>query len=235
MKQVTDPLALPNAGSALFSEPLLVVRQKPEIVDSTPMYAILDQNGTRVGSVAYVGERDMNRVRRPGQLPRQAPAGSGSRARGFMAALKTLSSIAELRHRVEVRDEAGVAVLALTSAEFSPFSPSAGSWQEPITVAREDGITIGHDTQETTLRKPRYILEADGQWAGTIVADQWWTVHHHVLDAQDREVARFAPQRRGWFARTVDREPPSLLLAGTLTADTVLTRVEPQGPSANSS
>jgi hypothetical protein len=100
------------------------------------------------------------------------------------------------------------------------------------------------------LRKPRYILEADGQRAGTIVADQWWTVHHHVLDAQDREVARFAPQRRGWFARTVDREPPSfairislplpdplhtLLLAGTLTADTVLTRFEPRGPSANSS
>jgi hypothetical protein len=44
-----------------------------------------------------------------------------------MAALKTLSSIAELRHRVEVRDEAGVAVLVLTSAEFRPFSPSAGS------------------------------------------------------------------------------------------------------------
>jgi hypothetical protein len=46
---MTKPPALPDR-SRLFSEPLLVVRRKPEIRDSTPLYAILDQHGVRVAA-----------------------------------------------------------------------------------------------------------------------------------------------------------------------------------------
>jgi hypothetical protein len=41
---MAEPPALPDR-SRLYSEPLLVVRRKPEIVDGTPLYAILDQHG----------------------------------------------------------------------------------------------------------------------------------------------------------------------------------------------
>ena len=101
--------------------------------------------------------------------------------------------------------------------------------------------------QDRLLRKPRYALEAGGQRIGTIVADQWWTVHHHVLDMQDREVARIAPRRRGWSARTLAGDPESvavqislplpdplhsLLLADVLTADTALKRQPPPETSS---
>ncbi|MDQ3720747.1 MAG: hypothetical protein M3350_08220 [Actinomycetota bacterium] len=84
---MTDPPALPDARSILFSEPLLVVRQKPQIVDSTAVYAILDQNETHVGAVVDVGRRDLSAALGPERLGRTAP-GIDSQARGFRA-LKT--------------------------------------------------------------------------------------------------------------------------------------------------
>lgn len=242
---MADPPALPDAGSKLFSERLLVVRQEPEIVDSIALYAILDRNGARVGSVADVGRRDLSTALRPDRLPRQA-APADSSAGGFMAAFKTLSSIArEHQYRLEVQNEVGVAVLVLTSAQ-------ALEERSLITVAGGDGVTIGTITwQERLLRKSHYALEAGGQQAGTIVADRRRTVEHHrVLDMQAREVARIAPQRHGWIARTLTREPVSflvqislplpdplhsLLLAGALTVDTALKRHEPDSSGTSGS
>jgi hypothetical protein len=226
-----------RARSGLFSEPLLVVKRKPELVESTPIYVISDRNGARVGSVADVGQRELRTALRPGPHLRQAARGVVTPAEGFGAALRTLSSVVrQLPYRVEVQDEAGAAVLVLTSAEV---------WGERslITVARGDGVTVGQITRENGLvRKPRYSLEARGQRVGTIVAEHHWTLRHHVLDVREREVARIAPRRDGWFARTLGREPVSfavhiflplaeplhsLLLAGALTADTALKRYEP--------
>jgi hypothetical protein len=221
----------------MFSEPLLVVRRKPELVESTPMYAISDRRGARVGSVADVGPRDLRTVLRPGPHLRQTARGVARPAEGFGAALKTLSSVVrQLPYRVEVRDEAGAALLVLTSSEL---------WEERslITVARGDGVTIGQITRENGLvRKPRYALESSGQRIGTIVAEHHWTLRHHVLDVTGMEVARIAPRPDGWFARLLGRESVSfavqislplpeplhsMLLAGALTADTALKRHEP--------
>ena len=238
---MADPPASPDAGSSLFSEPLLVVRQKPELVDSTPVYAVLDQNGARVGSVADVGRRELGTALRLDRQGQAAPP-IDSRARGVMAAFKMVSStLQEATYQLEVRNEVGVAVLVLTSAEFMEE-------RSLITVARGDGVTIGTITrQDRLLRKPRYALEAGGRRVGTIVADRHYAVHHHVLDAQEREVARIAPRRNGWITRTLAREPVSfaveislplpdplhsLLLAGALTADTALQRTEPDSGSS---
>lgn len=238
---MTDSPPLPDAGSRLFSEPLLVVSQKPEIVDSTPLYAISDQNGARVGSVADVGQRDMRAAFRPERLQGQAAPGVDIPSGGFMAAFKMLSSTArEQQYRLEVRNEVGEAVLVLTSPDV---------WNERsfITVAGGDSTAIGTITlQDSMLRKPRYALEAGGQRIGTIVAERHWRVDHHVLDAQEREVAWIAPRRHGRFRRALAREPVSftvqislplpdplhsLLLAGALTADTALKRQEPDSSS----
>jgi hypothetical protein len=234
---MADPPALPDAGSRLFSERLLVVMQKPEIVDSIPLYAISDQNGARVGSVADVGRGDLRTALRPDRLGSQAAPGSDRPAGGFMAALKTVSStLRQVPYRLEVRNEVGVAVLVLTSAE----------WDERalITVARGDGVTIGTIAwRERLLRKSYYALDAGGQQVGTIVGDRRRTVEHHrVLDMQKREVARVTPQQHGWVARALGRKPVSfavqislplpdpvhsLALAGGLTTDTALKRQEP--------
>jgi hypothetical protein len=153
-----------------------------------------------------------------------------------MSAFKAVSSVRrQARYRLEVRNEVGMAVLVLTSAEF---------WEDRalIQVARGNGVPIGTITLQSTLRKPRYALETAGERVGTIVADRWYSLHHHVLDAQKRKVAQIAPRRQGWVARALTREPAtfavqislplpdplhSLLLAGALTADTALKRHEP--------
>ena len=235
---MTDPSAVPDAGSTLFSQSLLVVGQESELVDSTPLYAISDQNGARVGSVADVGARELGAALSQPLDPAAPPI--DSRARGLMAVVKGVSSIlGEATYRLEVRNEVGVAVLVLTSAEFTEE-------RSLIKVARGDGVTIGTIKRQNRLfRKLHYALEGGGQRVGTIVADRGYTVHHHVLDAQEREVARVAP-RHGRLARTLSREPASfavqislplpdplhsLLLAGALTADTALKRHEPDSGS----
>lgn len=237
---------------SLFSEPVLVVRQKPEIVESTALYAISDQNGASVGSVASVGMRDLGAALRPEQLGRQATPGADNRPTGFIGASKAAfdamrSVVRQLPYRLEVRNDAGAAVLMLTSGEWGFFD-----WDQRslITVSRGDGETIGTITLQEVgwlPRKPRFALEAGGQRVGTIVADEWYTVGHHVLDAQEREVARIAPVAQGWLSRTFSREPQSfavrialpvpdplhsLLLAGALTADTALKRREPSDTSS---
>ncbi|MFN2491081.1 MAG: hypothetical protein ABR529_15400 [Actinomycetota bacterium] len=69
----------------------------------------MDQHGARIGSVADVGQRDARAAFRPDRLVRQAAPGTESPARGFMAAFKTLSSIArEVPYRLEVWNEVGV-------------------------------------------------------------------------------------------------------------------------------
>lgn len=227
----------PLADASLFREPLLLVSEKAEIVDSTPVYAISDQNGARVGSVADVGQRDMRTAFQPGRLGSGAAPGAEGPAGGLMAAFKMVSSTArEQQYRLEVRNERNDALLVLTSAE-------AFSERSLITVGGGDGLKIGTiERQSRLLGKPRYDLEAGGEPVGTIVAERHWTVHHRVLDTQGREVARVAPRRRGRLAQAFAREPASfaveislpvpdplhsLLLAGTLTANTALKRHEP--------
>lgn len=237
---MVDPPALPHAGSSLFSERVLVVREKPEVVDSTPLYAIFDQNGARLGSLADVGQGDLSRALRPDRLGQAAQA-SDSPGGGLMAAFKMVSSTArQVPYRLEVRNEVGVAVLVLTSAEWVERSH--------IEVAGGDGATIGAITyQERLLRKSDYALEAGGQQVGTIVSHR--RVQHRVLDMQKREVARIAPRRPGWIARTLAGEPASflveislplpdplhsLVLAGALTADRALKRHEPASGTTGS-
>lgn len=236
---------------SLFSEPVLVVRQKPEIVESTALYSISDQDGARVGSVANVGMRDLGAALRPEQLGRHVAPGIDGPT-GLIGASKAAfdavrSVVRQTPYRLEVRNDAGVAVLVLTSGEWGFFD-----WDQRslITVARGDGVTIGTITLQEggwLPRKPRFALEAGGHRVGTIVADEWYTVGRHVLDAQEREVARIAPVGRGWLSRTFSREPQSfavrialpvpdplhsLLLAGALTADTALKRREPSDTSS---
>src|SRR5215212_4621871 len=46
----------PAGGGTLFSEPVLVVNQKAKLIELTNEYAVFNQQGQQVGSVAQVGQ-----------------------------------------------------------------------------------------------------------------------------------------------------------------------------------
>jgi uncharacterized protein YxjI len=76
---------------SLFTEPVLVVNQKVKIIEIVGEFAVFDQHGTQVGSVAEVGQTMLKQ------------------------AARLVSSLDQfMTHRFEIRDAAGEALLVLT-------------------------------------------------------------------------------------------------------------------------
>jgi scramblase/uncharacterized protein DUF2510 len=80
-----------QGGGTLFSEPVLVVNQKVKLIEMANEYAVFDQHGRQIGSVAQVGQS------------------------GFKKALRFVSNVDQfLTHKLEVRDANHQPVLMLT-------------------------------------------------------------------------------------------------------------------------
>ena len=92
-RQVRDQAGIApfeGGGGTLFDSPVLVVNQKAKIIEVTNEYAVYDQNGTQLGSVAEVGQ---NAVRK---------------------AIRILTNYDQfLSHRLELRDMSGRVQLSL--------------------------------------------------------------------------------------------------------------------------
>jgi hypothetical protein len=81
----------PSGGGTLFTEPVLVVNQKTKLIELTNEYAVFNQHGQQIGSVAQVGQSGLRKV------------------------LRFVSSVDQyLTTRLEVRDRDGRPVLVLT-------------------------------------------------------------------------------------------------------------------------
>lgn len=81
----------PSGGGTIFTEPILVVNQKVKLIEITNEYAVFDQRGQQVASVAQVGQSSARK------------------------ALRMLTSFDQfLTHRLEVRDPRGDVELVLT-------------------------------------------------------------------------------------------------------------------------
>jgi uncharacterized protein YxjI len=80
-----------GGGGTLFTEPVLVVNQKAKIVELVNEYVVCAQNGTKIGSVAEVGQSTAKKIAR------------------FVSSLDQFMS-----HRYEIRDAGEQAVLVLT-------------------------------------------------------------------------------------------------------------------------
>lgn len=79
-----------QGGGTLFTEPVLVVNQKPKLIELTNEYAVSDRSGRQLGSVVEVGQT------------------------GLRKAARLLTSVDQfLTHRLEVRDASGVPQLLL--------------------------------------------------------------------------------------------------------------------------
>jgi len=81
----------PSGGGTLFTEPVLVVNQKAKLIELTNEYAVFNQQGQQIGSVAQVGQSGLRKV------------------------LRFVSRVDQfLTTRLEVRDRDGRPVLVLT-------------------------------------------------------------------------------------------------------------------------
>ena len=80
-----------GGGGTLFTEPVLVVNQKTKVVELAAEFAVFDQSGNQIGSVAEVGQTTIKQ------------------------AARLLTSLDQfMTHRFEIRDAQGVAQLVLT-------------------------------------------------------------------------------------------------------------------------
>ena len=80
-----------SGGGTLFTEPILVVNQKAKIIELVSEFAVSDQNGNRIGSVAEVGQSTAKKIAR------------------FVSSLDQF-----MTHRYEIRDAKEQPVLVLT-------------------------------------------------------------------------------------------------------------------------
>ena len=80
-----------DALPSLLTEPVLVVSQKVKIIEIVGEFAVFDQNGTQVGSVAEVDQTALKKAAR------------------FVSSLDQF-----MTHRFEIRDATGAPVLVLT-------------------------------------------------------------------------------------------------------------------------
>ena len=80
-----------TGGGTLFTEPILVVNQKAKLIELVNEYAVSDQDGNRIGSVAEVGQSTAKKIAR------------------FVSSLDQF-----MTHRYEIRDADEQPVLVLT-------------------------------------------------------------------------------------------------------------------------
>ncbi len=195
----------PSGVPALFTERVLVVQQKPKLVELTNEYAVSDVSGRSLGSVVEVGQSWLRK------------------------AVRLVSELDQFfSHRLEVRDEQGVAHLVLVRPP--KFLRSR------MVVERPDGEAVGELAQENVFGKIRFALLAEGRQVGSLNAQNWRAWDFRVLDASGTEVARvtktFEGLARALFttadnyvveiARPLEEPLRSLVVAAALTVDTAL-------------
>ncbi|WP_433527497.1 phospholipid scramblase-related protein [Nocardia pseudovaccinii] len=53
-----------HCGGTLYTEPVLIIDQKPKLIEMSTEYAVLDENGQRLGSVVEVGQSRLKKATR---------------------------------------------------------------------------------------------------------------------------------------------------------------------------
>ncbi|MCW2759580.1 MAG: hypothetical protein JWO46_3326 [Nocardioidaceae bacterium] len=203
------------ARRSLFTEPVLVVRQRAKLVELVDEYDVLDAAGQPVGSVREVGQ------------------GAG---RKTLRALTTFDTL--LTHRLEVRDADGSLALALTRR--APNGRRNGT----VVVNDGMGAEVGRFEQQWRLGKTRFGLQrGDGTPLGYLSAESWWDWNFRVTDLADREVATITKSWRGlavelfttadaYVVRVVEQVPEplrTLTVAAALAVDLVRKQADGNG------
>jgi uncharacterized protein YxjI len=193
-------------SGSIFTEPVLVVNQKAKLIEVTNEYAVLDQYGNRLGSVAEVGQSGLRKV------------------------LRVFTSYDQyLTHRLEVRDAAGQPVLRLTRPAKvfkSRVIVSRPDGTEIGSIAQQN--VIGKINFA--------LLAPTGVQLGAIKAENWRAWNFAIVDTGNVEIARITKTWEGLakaafttadnyvvqIHRPLEDPLRSLVVASALTVDTAL-------------
>lgn len=153
----------------LLDHDVVIVRQKPKIVEMTNQYALQDEEGRDIGAVEQVGQ---NVVRK---------------------ALRLLTSVDQyLTHRLEVRDADGQVVLGLLRpAKFlkSTVQISDGAGQPLGSIVQRNVV----GKKRFSLEAP------DGSPLGELLGENWISWDFRIVDAAGTEVATVNKQWAGFL------------------------------------
>lgn len=152
---------------ALLDHDLLVVRQRPKLIELTNQYDLLDPDGAVLGAVEEIGQTAVRK------------------------AVRLLGRIDQFfTHRLEVREADGTVALALTRpAKFVKskveVADGAGAAVGSIVQRNVIGkIRFG-------------LVGAGGQELGEIRGENWRQWNFAIVDTADREVGRITKEWRG--------------------------------------
>ncbi len=160
-----------GGGGTILTEPVLVVNQKAKLIELNNQYSVFDQNGQQLAMVNQVGQSAAKK------------------------ALRLVSSLDQfMTHKLEVTDNAGQVVMAITRPRKVIKST--------VIVEDAQGNEIGKIVQQKMMGKINFGLEANGQSLGSIKGENWRAWNFRIEDASGTEVARISKTFEG-FAKTM--------------------------------
>ncbi|WP_433722464.1 phospholipid scramblase-related protein [Nocardia sp. CA-129566] len=178
----------------LYTAPALIVHQTLTIFELAATHDIFDQNGARVGAVAEIGED----------------------RRKMFARFLLLRTDSAFTRELEIRDEFGARVLAVTRPRKM--------FKNTLIVHGPNGEFIGKAVQEKVWGKKRFSFVTDeGQRVGGMDADGMIRINAwSIRDETGNEVATFRSQFTMGRTRPLPEPLASMTLASALTVDMVL-------------
>jgi uncharacterized protein YxjI len=152
---------------ALLDHDLLVVRQRPKLIELTNQYDILDPDGTTLGAVEEIGQTAVRK------------------------AVRLLGRIDQfLTHRLEIREADGSVALALTRpAKIMKSRVTVADASGAAVGSIEQRNLIGK------IRFG--LVGAGGEDLGEIRGENWRQWNFAIVDPADHEVGRITKEWRG--------------------------------------
>jgi len=156
-----------RATDAVFTAPVLIVRQKTKLIEVNNEYTIHDQHGEAIADVRQVGQ---------------------GRAR---KALRFLGTPADrlLTFKLEVRDLDGRVLLMLTRPAKLVTSR--------LVVHDGQGNELGRILQANVLGKTSYSLQAEGEELAKVVGEDWASLEFAVQDRAGTDIAHLSNTLEG--------------------------------------
>ncbi len=147
-------------GGTVFTEPVLVVNQKTQIIEMSAKYTVFDQNGNRIAAVERVGQ-----------------SGFGKFLTAFGAGWGVFLPVT-----LHVTGNDGASLCTV----HKPFK----WFKQRFTVYAPDGQAIGDIAQQNWIGRPKLDFEVGGARIGGIRTENFRAWDFQILDHANNEIGR---------------------------------------------
>lgn len=199
-----------GGGGTLFTEPILVINQKAKLIEVANEYAVYDQHGRQLGSVAQVGQS------------------AAQKALRFFTELDSMMTV-----KLEIRDNTGRPVLLL-------HRPAALAKQSVHVQRPDGFQIGSIALENPWWGKPRFGFLINGQKIGGILAENLRAWDLKIVDHTENEIARITKTWQGLakaafttadnYVLQIHRQLAdpllSMVVASALTVDTVISQFD---------